>query len=311
MVNGCFIIMKIVIEDTFAEAFDGLYFRILVTADDYITLRRAAEHATATPSMVIGRIEGGIESYLDKNKTPDSRKGVILQFWTALNDKKPLKKTVEKFYIEFSYRIRQDILVKPFTAVFDACPNPVGIIDTMDRIGHCGDGFEWIEKRYGREMIVVPIMVPDFQIERHIGYGRGITGGNFWYFCTFKEAVTEAGEKALTAINKIRNAITPFGVCSAGSKAETKYPQIGPTTNYPYCPTLKKVLGRQSRVPEGINYIPEVVINGTSLEVVRNAMKVGMKAVSKVFGVVKISAGNYGGKLGKHKIPLRDVFYGV
>lgn len=300
--------MKTEIEDTYAEAFDGLYFRILVTADDEETLRRAAEDATATPSIVIGRIEGGIEKYVDENETPDGRLGVILQFWAGIDKRKPLEENVQKLYKEFSYRVRQDILVKPFTAVFDFCPHPIGKVDAMERIGHCGDGYEWTENLHGREMIIIPIMVPDFQIERYLGYGRGVIGGNFWYMCRTKRAVMEAGKRALEAIRKIEGTVTPFDICSAGSKAETRFPQIGPTTNHPYCPSLRNKLGRESKVPEDVNYIPEIVINGITLEAVKEAMKVGIEAASKVEGVVKISAGNYGGKLGEHKIFLRDLF---
>ncbi|MFQ6094687.1 MAG: formylmethanofuran--tetrahydromethanopterin N-formyltransferase [Candidatus Bathyarchaeia archaeon] len=300
--------MNVKIEDTYAEAFDGLYFRIIVTADDHETLSKAAEDATATPSIVIGRVEGGIERWLAENETPDRRNGVILQFWSSLNQKKSLEQTVERFYKEFSYRIRQDILVKPFTAVFDACPNSIGKVDAMERIGHCGDGYEWIERRYGREMIIVPIMVPDFQIEHYLGYGMGITGGNFWYMCRTKEAVTKAGLRALEAIKKVEGVVTPFDICSAGSKAETKFPHIGPTTNHPFCPTLRERLGDESKVPEGVNYIPEIVINGLSLERVKEAMKLGIEAASKVEGVTVISAGNYGGRLGKYKIFLRELF---
>lgn len=299
--------MKLFIEDTYAEAFDGLYFRILVTASDKSTLRRAAEDSTATPSTVIGRIEGGIERWVPKNETPDGRLGVILQFWSGIDKRKPLEESVKKFYKEFSYRIRQDILVKPFTAVFDACLNPIGKIDTLELIGHCGDGYEWIEKQYNREMIIVPIMVPDFKIERLLGYGYGVMGGNFWYMCRIKKAVLKAGRKALKAISQIKGVITPFDICSAGSKPETKFPQIGPTTNHPYCPSLKNRLGAESRVPEGVRYIPEIVINGLTLEAVKEAMRVGIEAVSTVNGVVRISAGNYGGRLGKYKIYLREI----
>jgi formylmethanofuran--tetrahydromethanopterin N-formyltransferase len=295
------------IEDTYAEAFDGLYFRILVTASDRETLRRAAEDSTATPSTVIGRVEGGIERWVPKNETPDGRWGVILQFWSGIDERKTLENVVKKFYREFSYRIRQDILVKPFTSVFDACPNPIGKVDALELIGHCGDGYEWIEEQYGREMIIVPIMVPDFKIERFLGYGRGVMGGNFWYMCRTKRAVLEAGKKALKSISQVDGVITPFDICSAGSKPETKFPQIGPTTNHPYCPSLKDRLGAESKVPEGVRYIPEIVINGLTLESVREAMKVGIKAVLNVNGVVRVSAGNYGGKLGKYKIYLREV----
>jgi len=300
--------MKTELEDTYAEAFDGLYCRVIVTADDEEVLKRAAEDSTATPSIVIGRIEGGIERWLGEKETPDGRKGAILQFWGGIEERKPLDELVRKLEMELSYRIRQDILVKPFTALFDALPNPTGKIDMMKRVGHCGDSFEWEEKLYGRTMIVVPIMVSDFLIERQLGYAKGVMGANFWYMCETKRAVMEAGRKALKAIHKIEGVITPFDICSAGSKPETKFPWIGPTTNHPYCPTLKAKLGKESKVPEGVNYIPEVVINGASIEAVKEAMKVGIQSVRNVDGVTRISAGNYGGKLGSHKIYLRELF---
>lgn len=299
--------MKTGVENTYAEAFEGLYFRVIITAEDEEVLHSAAEDATATPSIVIGRVEGGIEKWLNPKETPDGRRGAILQFWGNIDTKKPLRNSLEKSEIELSYRIRQDILVKPFTALFDALPNPVGKLDMMERVGHCGDGFEWEEERYGRNIIVVPLMVPDFFIERYLGYAKGVMGANFWYMCETKEAVITAGRRALEAIGKVEGVIAPFGICSAGSKPETEFPSIGPTTNHPYCPSLKKKLGHGSKVLEMVHFIPEIVINGVSLDAVKAAMKVGIEAACNVNGVKMISAGNYEGKLGKYKIWLRDI----
>jgi len=296
------------IEEIYAEAFEGIFSRVIVTADDEETVRKAAEDSTATPSIVIGRVEGGIEKWLGKKETPDKRKGAILQFWGGINPKKPFSDSLKKFEIELSYRIRQDILVKPFTAVFDALPDAEGKIDMIERVGHCGDGYEWLEKRYRRNVIVVPIMVPDFIIEQYLGYSRGVMGANFWIMCKTKEALKKAGEKALQAIDNIEGVVTPFDICSAGSKTETSYPWIGPTTNHPFCPSLRKKLGEDSKVPKSVNYIPEIVINGVSMQTVKKAMKAGMEAALDVDGVVKISAGNYGGKLGDYKIYLRELF---
>jgi len=299
---------KALIEGTYAEAFEGFYCRAIVTADDAEMLRKAAEDATATPAIVVGRVEGGIEKWLSEKETPDKRKGAILQFWGGIDPKKPFSEVLKKFETELSYRIRQDILVKPFTAVFDALPKAEGKLDMMERVGHCGDGYEWVEKRYGREIIVVPIMVPDFLIERHLGYARGVSGANFWIMCKTKQAVKEAGARALDAIHAVEGVITPFDVCSAGSKTETNFPLIGPTTNHAYCPSLKKKMGKASQVPEGVNYIPEIVIDGVSMQAVKQAMKTGIEAVLTVDGVIKVSAGNYGGKLGEYKIYLRELF---
>lgn len=300
--------MKADIYETYAEAFEGLYSRVIVTAEDEQILREAAKDATANPSIVIGRVEGGVERWLDKKDTPDGRKGAILQFWGGLDHQKPLEDSLQKFQKEMSYRIRQDILVKPFTALFDSLSCPLGKIDMMETVGHCGDGFEWEKTLYGRKVIVVPIMVPDFLIERKLGYAIGVMGANFWYFCETKEAVMNAGKVAIEAINKVDGVIAPFGICSAGSKPETGFPQIGPTTNHPYCPSLKEKLKEFSNVPDGVNYIPEIVINGIALVAVKAAMKVGVEAARSIEGVRLISAGNYGGRLGKYKIWLRELF---
>jgi formylmethanofuran--tetrahydromethanopterin N-formyltransferase len=300
-------IKKIEIVDTYSEAFAGIYCRVIVTADDEDTLRKAAEDSTATPSVVIGRTEGGVERYLKKSETPDKREGAILQFWAEINPKRTLAESLKKFETELSYRIRQDILVKPFTAIFDALPKAEGKLDMMECVGHCGDGYEWVEERFGRSVIVIPLMVPDFLIEQHLGYARGIMGANFWIMCTSKEALKKAGAKALTAIHNIPGVVTPFDICSAGSKPETHFPKIGPTTNHLYCPSLKQRLGQESLVPEGVEYIAEIVINGLSLDAVRDAIKAGIQAIAKFDGIKQISAGNYGGKLGEYKIRLREL----
>jgi len=289
------------VEDTYAEAFAGIFCRVIVTAPDEEILKKAAYDATATPATVIGRVEGGIESWLDEDRTPDGRKGAILQFWFETGD-------LDKFELELSYRIRQDILVKPFTRLFDASINPQGYIDTMKQIGHCGDGYEWEENIYGRNMIVVPIAIPDFMIERKLGYMDGIMGANFWYMCKSEEAVLKAGRRAIKAIGEVEGVITPFDICSAASKPETNYPWIGPTTNHPYCPSLKKVLDDESKVPDDVDYIPEIVINGINHEAIQAAMKAGICAVIDDEDVLMVSAGNYQGKLGEYKIYLKELF---
>ena len=296
------------VDNTYAEAFEGIYARVIITADDEVILKKAAEDSTSTPSVVIGRIEGGVEKWLHELETPDKRKGAVLQFWGAIRSGKTFEESLQRFETELSYRIRQDILVKPFTAVFNALDQAEGKMDMMLRIGHCGDGFEWIENRLGKEIIIVPLMVPDFIIERYLGFARGIMGANFWIMCETKEAVNQVGIKILKVIHKTKGVITPFDVCSAGSKPETRFPLIGPTTNHPYCFSLKKKLGSLSRVPNKVKYIPEIVINGVSMESVKDAMKRGIEAALEIDGVSGISAGNYGGKLGEYKIKLVELF---
>jgi len=293
------------IEDTYAEAFDGLYCRIIITAKDETRLKRAAYGSTALPMGVVGRGEGGVEKWLKPTETPDRRIGAVVQFWSGVSESKPFEASLKKFIKESSYRIRQEILVEPTTCVFNALESDKKF-DTMDTVGHCGDGYEWEEEYYRRRVINIPLMMPGFRIERYLGYDIGVSGGNVWLMCRDEDSALKTGDKALEAIHTVEGVVTPFDICSAGSKPETKYPEIGPTTNHPYCPSLKGKIPN-SKVPDGVNSIPEIVINGTSLEAVKKAMKEAINAVRDMDGVVKISAGNYGGKLGKHRIYLREL----
>jgi len=293
------------VEDTYAEAFDGLFCRVLITANDVTRLRRAAYGSTALPMVVIGRTEGGVEKWLRPTETPDRRIGAVVQFWGAINESKPFGASLKKFVKEISYRIRQEILVEPTTCVFNALDSKKEF-DVMDSVGHCGDGYEWEEEYGGRRVINIPIMMPGFRIERYLGYGIGVSGGTLWLMCRDEDSALRAGDRALEAIHGVEGVVTPFDICSAGSKPETKYPEIGPTTNHPYIPSLKGKIP-DSKVPEGVNSIPEIVINGVSLNAVREAMKAAINPVKDMRGVVKISAGNYGGKLGKHKIYLGEL----
>lgn len=290
-----------IMDNAFFEAFEGKYIRALITADDIDTLKQAAYDSTSTPGAVIGRLEGGVESFIGKDKTPDGRLGAIVQFWFNSDD-------IEKFELELSYRIRQDILVKPFTSVFNMTENPIDYIGMMKYVGHCGDGYEWEENSYNKNMINVPIAVPDFKIESKLGYSEGIMGANFWYMCEKKEAVIKAGKIIIEAIEAIEGVIAPFGICSAASKVETNYPWIGPTTNHKFCPSLKDRLKNESDVPDNVNYIPEIVINGVDMKSTKKAIKIAIESIVDIDGIVKISAGNFNSALGKYNIKLHDLF---
>jgi formylmethanofuran--tetrahydromethanopterin N-formyltransferase len=288
------------VEDTYCEAFDGLVARMIVTAKNGALLMKAANSATALPCTVFGEAEGGIEKMLDASQTPDKRPGAVIQLWVNYGSKAP-----EKLEYELGKRIRQGILVVPTTRVFNALDSD-DKIDTLCKVGHCGDGYEKVVNEFGREMISVPLMMGDFLIEEELGTTKGVMGGNVWFFCEDEDSALEAGEKAVEAIKKVDGAITSFDVCSAGSKVGGRYPEIGPTTNHPFCPTCKLDIPN-SEVPDGIESIPEIVIDGVDLESVKEAMKVAMLAAAEVKGVNKISAGNFGGKLGKHHIYLKEL----
>lgn len=288
------------VEDTYSEAFDGLFSRLCITAIDDKRLEKAAVASTSLPCTVFRESEGGIERMISGDETPDNRKGAVIQIWVNYR-----RDPLERLEYELGKRIRQGILVVPTTSVFNYLDSG-DRIDIMKRVGHCGDGYERVEKRYGRDMISIPIMMGEFIIERYLAYDKGIMGGTLWFFCRDIKSALEAGDRAVDAIKEMEGVITSFDICSAGSKVGSRYPHIGPSTNHPYCPTLRGEVA-DSRVPEGVESIPEIVINGVNLNVVKKAMKAAMECVADVKGLVKISAGNYGGKLGKHRIYLRDI----
>jgi len=288
------------VEDTYCEAFDGVYTRLIVTAKNLDLLRKAVQSATALPCTVFGESEAGVEKWLSPLDTPDGRVGAIIQIWVPKT-----KNYLEILMREVGKRIRQGILVTPTTRVFNATDSDK-FFDAEINVGRCGDGYEEFEKMWGREVIKIPIMFGEFIIERYLGYSFGVAGGNIWFFCKDEDSALVAGERAVAALSNLDKVITPFDVCSAGSKPETKYPEIGPTTNHYYCPTLRGKIP-ECRVPSNVNSIPEIVINGTDLDAVKKAMYICMLAGAKTDGVLKISSGNYGGKLGKYKIYLRDI----
>jgi len=316
---------RVEIADTFCEALDGLFSRFIITAERGLTvedtlspfiehdpLRYAAYRSTSTPAIVVGRTEAGIEKWLCENETPDGRQGVVIQCWGAYDKKKPLEEQVKKFNKEMSLRIRQDILSASggTTRIFDwpeLGKKPVYVIDNRERVGDCGGGDETFLEEYGRNVINVPLMIGyDFKIDKITECRIGISGANIQIFCDSVKTGRLAGKASIEAIKKVEGVITPFYVCPSGSTTGN-YKLIGPPTNRKYCPSLRKIIPN-SEVPEGVNSIPEIVIDGINMKAVENAMREGIKAASYVDGVKLISAGSYEGSLGQHKIYLRNLF---
>lgn len=295
-----------IIEDAYCEAFEGLCIQLMVTAQDAEFLTRAVNAFTALPSTVFGDAEGGIVRWLSESETIDGRLGSIVQLWVTGTG----KKATAKFYDQLGRRMRQGILVVPTTAVFDYYPKAVeNSFNMMNNVGHCGDGYEWIIEDFNRKLISVPIMMGyDFIIEEEISYAPGVMGGNLWLFCDSIKSGIKVGREAVRIIAEIDNVCTTFDVCSAGSKPETNFPEIGPSTNHPYCPTLKSKLSPEEfKVPDGVLSIPEIVFNALDIETIEKAMLKVIEGIIDLEGLIKISTGNYGGKLGKYKIFLREL----
>jgi formylmethanofuran--tetrahydromethanopterin N-formyltransferase len=294
------------IDNTYCEAFEGLCVQLMVTAQDNEFLNRAVNSFTALPSTVFGDAEGGIVRWLTREETIDGRIGAIVQLWVTGTG----KKAQTKFYEQLGRRIRQGILVVPTTAVFDHYPMKKDTkFNMMANVGHCGDGYEWMVEKYRKRLINIPIMMGyDFLIEEELIYAPGIMGGNLWLFCDSVNSGIRVGREAVNIISEIDNVCTTFDVCSAGSKPETKFPEIGPSTNHPFCPTLQERLtSEEYKVPEGVRSIPEIVFNALDIDTVKKTMLNTIEGIIDMNGLIKISAGNYGGKLGKYKIYLREL----
>ena len=297
------------IENTYCEAFEGLVVQLMITAQDAEFLNRAANAFTALPSTVFGDAEGGIVKWLSEKETIDGRLGAIVQLWITGTG----KKAPAKFYEKLGRRMRQGILVIPTTAVFDYYPSEVDIkFNMMDNVGHCGDGYEEIVEKYDKKMISVPIMMGyDFLIEEELSYAKGVMGGNLWLFCDSVDLGIKIGREGVKIIAEMDNVCTTFNVCSAGSKPvppDAKYPEIGPPTNHPFCPTLKEKLSTDEfKVPEGVKSIPELIFNALDIDTIKKSMLKTIEGIIDMDGLIKISAGNYGGKLGKFKIFLREL----
>jgi formylmethanofuran--tetrahydromethanopterin N-formyltransferase len=287
------------IEDTFAEAFDAYVASILITAAKRDLAEIAAISATGYATSVIGcGTEAGIACLVSPQKSPDGRPGIGILM--VHPDKKLLKEQV----IE---RLAECVLTAPTTRVFNGLPHATEKIST--KLHYFGDGFEYQTKIRDRDVWAIPCMGGDFFIEEEIGVVKGIAGGNFFVMGITQTTALNAAQVAVESIMEIEEAICSFpgGVVSSGSKiGSLKYKFMKATTNHLFCPSLKDTLP-ESLVPEGVRAIFEIVIDGTNYDVVKQAMHDGIHAACSVNGIKKISAGNYGGKLGPHKFYLRDI----
>ena len=173
-----------------------------------------------------------------------------------------------------------------------------------------GDGFEKEDQVAGRTVYKIPIMSGDFIIEGELGIKKGVAGGNFFVMAENQASALLGAEVAVDAIENVPGTITPFpgGIVASGSKIGSKYKFMSASTNEKFCPTLRGEEGVTCEIPDGINGIYEIVIDGVSEKALEEAMKIGISAAVKIPGVKKIYAGNYGGTLGAYQIWLTKLF---
>jgi formylmethanofuran--tetrahydromethanopterin N-formyltransferase len=292
------VVENVPIEDTFAEAFPMTAARLVVTAETPGWAETAGRVTTGYAASVIGcDAEAGVERVLTPDETPDGRPGVSLLLFAFSRD--ALQKAVVN-------RVGQCVLTCPTTACYNGLPV---VKEKAIRIGgnlrFFGDGFQFSKKLEGRRFWRLPVMDGEFVCEDFFGTVKGVAGGNFLIVGATPAALA-AAEAAVNAIRQVRGVILPFpgGVVRSGSKVGSRYKKLRASTNDAYCPTLRGLV--KTQLPEGANAVYEVVIDGVDLPAVEQATRVGVRAACRP-GVLRVTAGNYGGKLGPFHLHLHKL----
>ncbi|MEO8031851.1 MAG: formylmethanofuran--tetrahydromethanopterin N-formyltransferase [Gemmatimonadota bacterium] len=296
-------IRGVFIEDTFAEAFSMRVARVIVTARNERWLRAATDKFTGFATSVIAcKCEAAVEGWLAPAETPDGRPGAKILLFTMASADLP-KRLVE--------RVGQTVLTCPTTACFDGLPDAPDKVKVGGSLRFFGDGFQ-SSKMVGPERFWrIPVMEGEFLVQEKFGMLRAIAGGNFLIGAESADAALAAAEAAIDVMDPLPGVIMPFpgGVVRSGSKVGSrKSKTMIASTNDAYCPTLRAVT--PTSLPDGVNSVLEIVINGLDAPLIENAMRAGILAAC-LPGVRFITAGNYGGKLGPHHFQLHQILAGV
>jgi formylmethanofuran--tetrahydromethanopterin N-formyltransferase len=291
----------VTIDETFAEAFPMKGTRVIITAQNARWARIAAESMTGFATSVIAcGCEAGIERELSPEETPDGRPGFAVLLFAMGG--KTLAKQLET-------RAGQCVLTAPTSALFSGLEGATKIA-LGKNLRFFGDGFQTSKKIGAKRYWRVPVMDGEFLCEETTGVTESVGGGNFLILAKSQPQALAACEVAIEAMRKVKNVIMPFpgGVVRSGSKVGSKYKALNASTNDAFCPTLKG----QTRTQLGpeIESVMEIVIDGLSADDIRTAMKVGIEAACALgsdHGIQRISAGNYGGKLGPFLFPLHEI----
>ncbi|MGD2179088.1 MAG: formylmethanofuran--tetrahydromethanopterin N-formyltransferase [Anaerolineae bacterium] len=283
------------IEDTFAEAFKMWGARLIVTAADLRWAQIAAQEATGFATSVIAcGAEAGIEADLPASETPDGRPGVSILVFTMGS------KGMQE---QLMNRVGQCIMTCASTACFDGLKEGQKTVSVGGQLRYFGDGYQISKLLEGRRLWRIPVMEGEFVVDEIVNIQKAVGGGNFLILGRTAATTLEAAKTAVEAIRAVDGVTTPFpgGIVRSGSKTWSKYKFLRASTNSAYCPTLRGQV--ESALPEGVNSVLEIVIDGLSEEAVAVATRVGVEAACRP-GIVRISAGNYGGTLGQYQFHL-------
>ena len=285
------------IEDTFAEAFKMWASRLIITAINERWAVTAAQVVTGFATSIIGcGCEAGIGGLL----SAEGRPGVVVLFFTMS------KGDMEKHLL---LRLGQCVMTSPTSACYNdlAAESKVKV---GGKLRYFGDGFQSSKLLEERRLWRVPVMDGEFVIEESFGVQEAVGGGNFLILADSQPNALAAAEAAVEAIRVVPGSILPFpgGIVRSGSKVGSRYKGQFVSTNTAYCPTIRRQV--ESALPEEVNAVMEIVIDGLDEEAVRQATRVGIQAACQG-GVLRISAGNYGGKLGPYHFHLQEIMGGT
>ncbi|OUR65711.1 formylmethanofuran--tetrahydromethanopterin N-formyltransferase [Methylophaga sp. 42_25_T18] len=296
------IINGVIIDETFAEAFPMKGTRLIITALNAKWAMISAQAFTGFATSVIAcGCEAGIEKVLDASETPDGRPGVSILIFAMGG--KSLAKQVET-------RSGQCVLTSPTSALFSGLDNDEKEIPLGQNLRYFGDGFQISKMIDGKRYWRIPVMDGEFLAQEKTGVHNSVGGGNFLVLAESQAQALAACEAAIVEMKKIPNVIMPFpgGVVRSGSKVGSKFKALNASTNDAFCPTLKGQT--KSDLSPEVESVMEIVIDGLTKEDIDKAMRVGIQAVCDLGaenGIRRISAGNYGGKLGPFHFHLQEI----
>jgi formylmethanofuran--tetrahydromethanopterin N-formyltransferase len=299
--------MPALIDDTYAEAFRSIYVELLITARNPRWVAHAANAVTGNASStILCDCEAGVDRFVgpgfdESFATPDGRPGAIVQ----LHVPRFRKDRVEALETAALVRISQNVLTCPTAACFNLIESP-DCYRLGRKIAYFGDGFEKKTDRFGRKMWWIPTLGGEFILDERFGYADGLMGGNLWFLGETEEAALAAAEAGVAAVRACPGVIMPFpgGIAGSGSKAGSKYEFMVASTYEKFCPRLVDDPRADSQLPQNVRSVMEIVINGRDLSSIIRATQAAIAASANTPGLLRISAGNYGGRLGKSFVYL-------
>jgi formylmethanofuran--tetrahydromethanopterin N-formyltransferase len=299
--------MGAVIDDTYAEAFRSSYVEFLITAHDQRWVDHAVAAATGNASSTIMcDCEAGLDRYVGPGSdssllTPDDRPGAIVQLHVPRFRKDHIAALERAALV----RICQNVLTCPTASCFN-------LIDSANyfhmgrKVAYFGDGFQKRIERFGRKMWWIPTLGGEFILDRRLGHADGLMGGNLWFMGETEESALAAALAGVAAVRACPGVIMPFpgGIAGSGSKAGSKYRFAVASTYEKYCPQLADDPAAKSQLPENVRSVMEIIMNGRNLAAIVRATQAAIGAAVNTPGLLRISAGNYGGRLGKSFVYL-------